>query len=538
MFSVGDIILIKFDNREKPDITGVVIDDLKNSEDLLVSYLFSEDSNIEGNFKEWVFNSDLTEDTLKNPHVIFLDHITTVKSSFCRKIAELTRSKLDKVLRTFAHYNGDIYFKNIIQQEKNYIPASGKVLDQNELFNMLDASYDMWLTAGKFEEAFSDKLAQILGINHILTTNSGSSANLLAITALTSYKLGDKRLKGGDEVITVAACFPTTVAPIIQNNLVPVFVDVEIGTYNIDVDQIEKAISNKTKAIFLAHTLGNPFNVEEILKIAKKYDLWLIEDNCDALFSKYSDDYTGKFGHISTFSFYPAHHITMGEGGAVATNDEELYKILLSYRDWGRDCWCLPGCDNTCGMRFKKQLGKLPNGYDHKYIYSHIGYNLKITDWQAAIGLAQLEKLPDFVEKRKFNFNYLRAKLKEFKAYFILPEPTENSEPAWFGFPITVIDNDKFDQIKLVKYLEENKIGTRKLFAGNILRQPAFINSKIKMRIGDSSLKYSDELTEKDLNNLQRTDDIMNKTFWIGVWPGITKTDMDYIVDKIKCLIY
>lgn len=533
LFKVGDIIIITSD-RVKSDTKGVVIDDLKNSDNLLISYLLPKDVNVKGNFTERIFNSDLENGTLKSSHILLLDHINTIKSSNCEKIAELNRNKLDKVLRTYAHYNSEIYFKNIVQRgSRDYIPASGKVLDQKELFNMIDASYDMWLTAGRFEEAFTEKFAQLLGMNHVLTTNSGSSANLLAVTALTSYKLGDKKLNSGDEVITVAACFPTTVAPIIQNNLVPVFVDVELGTYNVNIEQVKQSITDKTRAIFLAHTLGNPFNIKEILKIVEEYDLWLIEDNCDALFSKYSGEYTGKFGHISTFSFYPAHHITMGEGGAVATNNEELYKILLSYRDWGRDCWCIPGHDNTCGMRFKKQLGKLPYGYDHKYTYSHMGYNLKITDWQAAIGLAQLEKLPEFVKKRKDNFNILYSGLKEFEKYFILPEPTEDSEPSWFGFPITVKNNDKFDQIKLVKYLEENKIGTRKLFAGNILRQPAFINSNIKLKIGNSTLKDSNELTDQDINKLQKTEDIMNKTFWIGLWPGVTKTELEYIINII-----
>lgn len=538
MFKVGDIILITSDKGVKSNEKGVIIDNLKNSDDLLITYLNPEDTQVKGNFKERISNFDLEDGVLKSSHIIFLDYINSVKSTNCEKIAELNKNKLDKILRQYAHYNSEIYFNNIVKRgSRDYIPASGKVLDQNELFNMIDASYDMWLTAGRFEEAFNEKFAQLLGMNHVLTTNSGSSANLLAITALTSYKLADKKLNIGDEVITAAACFPTTVAPIIQNNLIPVFVDVELGTYNVDIEQVEQAITNKTKAIFLAHTLGNPFNIKEILKITEEYDLWLIEDNCDALFSKYSGEYTGKFGHISTFSFYPAHHITMGEGGAVATNNEELHKILLSYRDWGRDCWCIPGRDDTCGMRFKKQLGKLPYGYDHKYTYSHMGYNLKITDWQAAIGLAQLQKLPEFVEKRKSNFKYLYSGLKEFEEYFILPEPTEDSEPSWFGFPITVKDNDKFDQIKLVKYLEENRIGTRKLFAGNILRQPAFINSNIKMRIGSSPLKNSNELTEKDLNKLQNTEDIMNKTFWIGIWPGINENDLEYVIDKVKDLI-
>ena len=505
---------------------------------ILITYLETDKSLLNGNFNEGISNSDLKSGVLDGSFSVCLENITSVNSDQCKKIGELKNEKLDKILRKFTHYASYNHFKNITDKKSNdYIPSSGKVIDEMELFNMIDASLDMWLTAGRFEESFTEKFSELLGINHVITTNSGSSANLIAISALTSYKLGEKRLKSGDEVITTAVSFPTTVTPIIQNNLVPVFVDVDIGTYNINIEQVEEAITSKTKAIFLAHTLGNPFNIEEILKLVEKYDLWLIEDNCDALFSKYSGDFTGKFGHISTFSFYPAHHITMGEGGAVATNDEEIYKILLSFRDWGRDCWCIPGRDDTCGMRFKKQLGKLPRGYDHKYIYSHIGYNLKITDWQAAIGLAQLEKLPQFVEKRKFNFDYLYSGLKIFENYFVLPEPTEGSDPSWFGFPITVISNDKFDQISLIKYLEENRVGSRKLFAGNILRQPSFINSNIKLRIGDSELKYSNKLSDNDMAKLQNTENIMNNTFWIGLWPGLTQNDMEYVIDKIKYFI-
>jgi CDP-6-deoxy-D-xylo-4-hexulose-3-dehydrase len=462
-----------------------------------------------------------------------------VNSINCKKIAKLGIKKLDKILRTFAHYSAYSHYKNITNAKINdYIPTSGKLINEMELFNMIDASLDMWLTTGRFDEAFTEKLAELLKIKYVLTTNSGSSANLIAISALTSYKLNDKKLNCGDEVITTAAGFPTTVAPIIQNNLVPVFVDVDLGTYNINTKELKEAISDKTRAIFIAHTLGNPFNIKKILKITKKYDLWLIEDNCDALCSKYDKKYTGTFGHVSTFSFYPAHHITMGEGGALATNDEDLYKILLSYRDWGRDCWCAPGKDNSCGMRFKKQLGILPYGYDHKYTYSHIGFNLKLTDWQAAIGLSQLNKLPKFVEKRKINFNFLYSRLKEFEEYFILPEKTEDSEPSWFGFPITLKNNVEFELRSLVKFLEENNIGTRKLFSGNILRQPAFVNSEINLRIKNSSIKTSNKLSEDDLKILINTDYIMKNTFWIGIWPGITQEDLEYVADKFKEFIF
>ena len=445
------------------------------------------------------------------------------------------KRKLDEILRKNIKKLSKIYFELCKKDgKKTYIPPSGKVLDEKELFYMIDASLDMWLTAGRFNDEFEKKLADFVGVKYALTTNSGSSANLLAISALTSYKLGEKRLKEGNEVITVAAGFPTTVAPIIQNNLIPVFIDVEIGTYNIDVSQIEEAITEKTKAIFVAHTLGNPFNIEKILEIANKYNLWVIEDNCDALGSKYNGKYTGSFGHISTISFYPAHHITMGEGGAVLTNDYELYKIIMSFRDWGRDCWCPPGKDNTCKRRFNWQLGNLPKGYDHKYIYSHLGYNLKITDWQAAIGLAQLEKLPSFIEKRKENFKLLYEGLKEFEEYLVLPKSTPNSEPAWFGFPITVKENVPFTKLELVKYLEENNIGTRQLFAGNMLRQPAFIENNINLRIKNSGIINSKELSDKHYKLLPNTEKVMNNTLWIGVWPELDKKNINIITKKFR----
>jgi CDP-6-deoxy-D-xylo-4-hexulose-3-dehydrase len=343
--------------------------------------------------------------------------------------------------------------------------------------------------------------------------------------------LKERSLQEGDEVITVAAGFPTTVNPIIQNNLIPVFVDVDPGTYNIDADKIEKALSEKTKAIFLAHTLGNPFNIDKIQDICNRHNLWLIEDNCDALGSRYKDKYTGTFGHIATLSFYPAHHITTGEGGAVITNDSNLYKIALSFRDWGRDCWCPPGKDNTCKKRFEYQLGNLPYGYDHKYTYSHLGYNLKMTDWQAAIGSAQLEKLPMFIEKRKENFNLLYNGLKKLEDYFILPMWHENSDPSWFGFPITIKNNDKFSKIDLIKYLEENGIGTRQLFAGNMLRQPAFVESNIRLRIENSSILSSKELSEGYYSIIQNTDTIMNNTFWVGIHPKVTRENIEYMLE-------
>ena len=397
---------------------------------------------------------------------------------------------------------------------ETYIQYAGRVYDKKDIISLVDSALDFWLTAGRFAKEFEEKFAKFLGVKYCILTNSGSSANLLAISALTSPKLVERRLKPGDEVITTACGFPTTVNPIIQNNLIPVFIDVDLGTYNIQVDKIEKAISKKTKAIFIAHTLGNPADLGEIMKIVKKHNLWFIEDNCDSLGSKYGGNYTGTFGHISTSSFYPAHHITTGEGGAVLTSDTLLKRIILSFRDWGRDCWCEPGYDNTCGKRFSQQFGKLPFGYDHKYVYSHIGYNLKITDMQAAIGIAQLKKLPKFIEVRKKNFKFLFDKLREYEKYFTLPQATRNSEPSWFGFPILVKENAPFNRNNIVNYLEKNKIATRMLFGGNLTKQPAYENTKY--RIFDS---------------LKNANLVMNNLFWIGVYPGLRKEMLNYIIE-------
>lgn len=421
-----------------------------------------------------------------------------------------------------------------VKKEKAYIPASGKCLDEEDLSNMIDATLDMWLTAGRFNDEFEKRFADFLGVKHALTTNSGSSANLLALTALTSHKLGERRLKKGDEVITVAAGFPTTVNPIIQNGLTPVFVDVDLKTHNISAEQIEQALTPKTKAVFVAHTLGNPFNLGEILPLCKKHNLWLIEDSCDALGAKYDGKYTGTIGHIGTFSFYPAHHITMGEGGALCTNDTQLYRIIMSFRDWGRDCWCKPGVDNTCKNRFNMQLGKLPFGYDHKYTYSHIGYNLKITDWQAACALSQLKKLEGFVAKRKSNFARLLNGLKPFEKYFILPEHAPKAEPSWFGLLLTVKEDAGFNKIELCKYLEEHGIGTRQLFAGNLLRQPAFTENDIALRIKNSPLLNSRDLNEEHYAMLPNTDKVMNGSFWVGVWPGLTEEDISKTIKTFQ----
>ena len=434
---------------------------------------------------------------------------------------------MEKELREIVKQAARKYYQEINKNKKDfdYIPASGKVLGEEELMNMIDASLDMWLTAGRFNIEFEKKLANYLGVKYALTTNSGSSANLLALTALTSYKLGEKRLQKGDEVITVASGFPTTINPIIQNNLIPVFVDCEIGTYNIDPQKIEEAISNKTKAIFVAHTLGNPYDLDKVMTVAKKYNLWVIEDSCDALGGEYNGQKLGTIGHIGTFSFYPAHHITMGEGGAVVTNDALLNKIILSLRDWGRDCCCPTGVDGVCNKRFSQQHGNLPFGYDHKYTYSHIGYNLKITDWQASIGCAQLDKLDEFLKKRCQNAKILTELLNDLQDKLILPKTINNSNPSWFGYLISV--KPPYKKQELVEFLEKNKIGTRQLFAGNILRQPMFVNSEdLVFRIGNSKLLSTENLSEDLYKTLPNTEFVMNNTFWVGTFPALKEKEM------------
>jgi CDP-6-deoxy-D-xylo-4-hexulose-3-dehydrase len=397
------------------------------------------------------------------------------------------------------------------------VPPAGKVVGAPEMALMVEASLDAWLTTGRFNDQFEAGLAKFLGVKHLITVNSGSSANLVAFNTLTSPKLGTRAIKPGDEVIGVAAGFPTTVNPILQFGAVPVFVDVELGTYNIDATKIEAAISDKTKAIMLAHTLGNPYNLDIIVALCKKYNLWLIEDCCDALGSTYKGQMVGTFGDIGTMSFYPAHHITMGEGGAVFTNNYELKQIAESFRDWGRDCYCAPGKDNTCGKRFCWKLGSLPEGYDHKYTYSHLGYNLKITDMQAACGLAQLDRATGFVQARKDNFNYLKDRLKSCEDFLVLPEATEHSDPSWFGFPVTLKPAANATRVDLLTYLDQYKIGTRLLFAGNLTRQPYMIGRNYRV---------SGELTN--------TDRVMHDTFWIGVFPGLTQEMLDFTIGKIE----
>lgn len=402
------------------------------------------------------------------------------------------------------------------------VPVSGKVFDTEEITIAVESILEGWWTDGKYSAMFEHRLAQWLGVKYGCYVNSGSSANLIAVTALTSVKLGEKRLKKGDEVITVAAGFPSTVNPIIQNGLVPVFVDVDLGTYNANIEEIQKALSPKTRAIMIAHTLGNPFDLGAIRELCDKHDLWLIEDNCDALGATFNGKKTGTFGHIATCSFYPAHHITTAEGGMVFTNNSRLYKIIESIRDWGRDCWCETGKDNTCQKRFCWQLGELPYGYDHKYIYSEMGYNLKATDIQAALGLAQFAKLDSFVGKRRENFNILYEGLKKFEKYFLLPSWQKEARPSWFGFLLTVKDDAPFSRDEIVQFLQEKKIGTRFLFSGNLLRQPYFTNQDIEYRV---------------IGDLKNADTIMKQTFWIGVYPGLTKEMLEYVIETFEIFL-
>lgn len=397
------------------------------------------------------------------------------------------------------------------------IPATGKLIGPEEIQFMVDAALDGWLTTGRFNDAFEKELAAFLGVRHVMTVNSGSSANLLAFMALTSPRLSERAILPGDEVIGVAAAFPTTVNPILQYGAVPVFVDVLPDTYNIDAQQIEAAITPKTKAIMIAHTLGNPFDLASVSQLCKKHGLWLIEDCCDALGSTYAGQPVGTFGDIATISFYPAHHITMGEGGAVFTNNPELKLIAESFRDWGRDCYCAPGRDNTCGKRFCQQHGELPFGYDHKYVYSHLGYNLKITDMQAACGLAQLAKLPDFIQRRKANFAYLKERLAAVEDYLLLPQATPNSDPAWFGFPLTLKDAANVNRVDLLRYLDQYKIGTRLLFAGNITRQPYMRGRNYRIH-----------------GQLTHTDKILHDTFCIGVQPALSEEALSFVVEKLE----
>lgn len=416
----------------------------------------------------------------------------------------------DIITKTEEYYKSK-FSGNKFVSGKSRVNYAGRIFDHRELINAVEASLDFWLTEGRFSEKFSEKIADFLGVEHVLLTNSGSSANLLAFSALTSEKLGEKRLKSGDEVISVAAGFPATVTPILQYGLVPVFIDVDIPTYNIDIEMMRKAITPKTRCIFLAHTLGNPFNIDAIMQLATEYELWVIEDNCDAFGSEYKSRKTGTFGHLSTLSFYPAHHITTGEGGAICTNDPQLAQLVRAFRDWGRDCYCAGGENNTCGKRFSQQFGDLPLGFDHKYVYSEVGYNLKMTDIQAAIGAAQIDKLPEFCVRRKENFKEWNRIFSKYPDYFILPEATENSDPSWFAFIVTLKRGTPFTREEITIYLSDKLIETRNLFSGNMTRQPGFMNQNWRIH--------------EHLNN---TDYIMNNTFFLGTYPGLTRDMFDY----------
>ena len=431
-----------------------------------------------------------------------------------KKELNIINSKINKLVEDFC----GVKFKvSKFIPGKTLIPCTGKVIDSSEIKNMISASMDGWLTTGRFNTDFQNKLAKYLNVKKLITVNSGSSANLIAFSSLTSHLHKKKAVKPGDEVITVAAAFPTTVNPIVQNGAIPVFVDVKIPTYNIDEELIEEAITKKTKAIMIAHALGNPFNLEKIVKICKKYDLWLIEDNCDALGSKYKGKNTGTFGDVATLSFYPAHHITMGEGGAVLTNNLRIKRVAETFRDWGRDCYCEPGLENTCKKRFGWKLGKLPFGYDHKYIFSHVGFNMKITDMQAACGLGQLNKLERFIKKRQDNFLFLKKNLEDLQEHILLPEPEINSKPSWFGFTISIKKGSNIKRRDVIRKLTENKIGTRLLFAGNLTKQPAYLNKKFKIS-GD----------------LKNTDFIMENTFWVGLHPALGEEELTFVTQTIK----
>ena len=424
------------------------------------------------------------------------------------------RQEISKLVELYA--STELAPKDFVPGE-SVIPPSGKVIGARELQLMVEASLDGWLTTGRFNAEFEKKLAEFIGVNHLLTVNSGSSANLVAFSTLTSPKLGERAIRKGDEVIGVAAGFPTTVNPIVQFGAVPVFVDVNMKTHNINVDLIEAAITPKTKAIMLAHTLGNPFNLAKVKAICEKHNLWLVEDCCDALGATFDGRMVGTWGDIATLSFYPAHHITMGEGGAVFTNNPQLKMIAESFRDWGRDCYCAPGCDNTCGNRFGQQFGSLPHGYDHKYVYAHLGYNLKITDMQAACGLAQLERAPEFIATRKRNFVLLKERLASLSDFLEIAEATPNSEPSWFGFPVTLKESSGVQRVDLLKYLDQHKIGTRLLFAGKLTRQPYFQNVEYRV-VGD----------------LTNTDRTMNQTFWLGVQPALGQEHFDFVGEKLE----
>jgi CDP-4-dehydro-6-deoxyglucose reductase, E1 len=434
-------------------------------------------------------------------------------------VNERAQQLREQILNLISEYHAEAFAQKTFIPDQTQVPVSGRVFDAADMQSLVDSALDFWLTAGRFAERFEAEFAEFCGVHQALLVNSGSSANLVALSCLTSPNLGERRLKPGDEVITVAAGFPTTVNPIVQNGLVPVFVDIQVPTYNVDPDLLEQALSDKTRAVMLAHTLGNPFDVRAVADFVHRHDLWLIEDCCDALGTELEGKRVGSFGDLATFSFYPAHHITMGEGGCVVTDRAELSTLVESFRNWGRDCWCDPGKANTCGKRFDRQLGGLPHGYDHKYIFSHIGYNLKATDMQAAVGLTQLHKLPGFVEARHRNFHTLYDGLRDLEEFFVLPQATPLATPSWFGFPIAVRPEALFSRNNVIHYLEERKIATRLLFGGNLTRQPAY---------RDVAFRIAGEL--------KNTDFVMERLFWVGIYPGITPAMMDYLLETFHHL--
>ncbi|WP_167884451.1 lipopolysaccharide biosynthesis protein RfbH [Leptospira ilyithenensis] len=499
-----------------------------------IQFVFVTSRNTEGkNLIEVKLEDCLSSSLPFTAYIHSQNSIVINESSVRKELAELKPQLMDRTFReiikgnTISHFNS-YHKKNIDQpfvEGSSRVSYAGRVFDEKEVVNLVDSSLDFWLTTGRYAEEFEKTFSKFIGTRHTLLVNSGSSANLIAFSALTSPSLKDRQIKKGDEVIGVAAGFPTTINPILQYGAVPVLVDISLPTYNIDVNLLEQALSPKTKAVMIAHSLGNPFDLQTVKDFCTKHNLWLVEDNCDALGSRYYYNgewkYTGTVGDIATSSFYPPHHMTMGEGGAVYMQGNRLKKIAESYRDWGRDCWCPSGKDNTCGKRFNWELGELPHAYDHKYIYSHLGYNLKVTDMQAAIGVAQLKKLPDFIKARRKNWQRLRDGLADLEEFFVLPEPTRNSEPSWFGFLLTVKDNAKFSRKEIVEYLEEKRIQTRMLFAGNYLRHPVFDEFR-----GTSAYRVA--------GSLENTDRVMNHTFWLGVYPGMSDMIVDYMIEKIR----
>ncbi|HEC00257.1 MAG TPA: lipopolysaccharide biosynthesis protein RfbH [Sphingomonadales bacterium] len=504
--------------------------------DITVAYMTSEVENYCWDDAAVVVEpEDMEAGTLRKRSVIRVDKTLVIDAKVIKRpeVAQLRKAKVDEMLRAWARIMVCAHYKAIHAPQINEqfspgdrINYAGRVYDEKEMINLVGSSLDFWLTTGRYAEKFEQEFARFLGVKYCSLVNSGSSANLLAFMALTSPKLGERRIKRGDEVITVAAGFPTTVAPIIQYGAVPVFVDITLPTYNIYCSQLEAALSPKTKAVMLAHTLGNPFDLKQVKEFCDTNNLWLIEDNCDALGSRYCMDgewrYTGTIGDIGTSSFYPPHHMTMGEGGAVYTNNVQLKRLIESFRDWGRDCWCVSGKDDTCKKRFSQQFGELPFGYDHKYVYSHFGYNLKVTDMQAAIGCAQLEKLPQFIEARKANWQLLREGLAGLEDKFYLPEPTPNSDPSWFGFLLTIRENASFTRDEIVAHLEKNGIQTRMLFAGNLLMHPCFD----ELRSAKTGFRIAGVLVN--------TNQVMNNSFWLGVYPGMRKEMVKYIVTQIQ----